>query len=133
MRDFVNTQITISLRGASDTDWSGVPKGISRFVRTRNRRNVRIGALRHGPPGGIAIGSWALPVRINLGIRRMSIERTCGGTSLIDVLDRVLDKGIVVDAWLRVPLAGIDLITVEERARHRAPSVRLWAGGEDRC
>ena len=27
----------------------------------------------------------------------MSIERTCGGTSLIDVLDRVLDKGIVVD------------------------------------
>jgi len=33
------------------------------------------------------------------------------GTSLIDVLDRVLDKGIVIDAWVRVSLVGIDLIT----------------------
>ena len=32
-------------------------------------------------------------------------------TSLIDVLDRVLDKGIVIDAWVRVSLVGIDLIT----------------------
>ena len=36
-------------------------------------------------------------------------------TSLIDVLDRVLDKGIVIDAWVRVSLVGIDLITVEAR------------------
>jgi len=36
-------------------------------------------------------------------------------TSLIDVLDRVLDKGIVIDGWVRVSLAGIDLITVELR------------------
>jgi hypothetical protein len=34
---------------------------------------------------------------------------------LIDVLDRVLDKGIVVDAWVRISLVGIDLITVEAR------------------
>ena len=45
----------------------------------------------------------------------MPIERTAGGTSLIDVLDRVLDKGIVIDAWVRVSLVGIDLITVEAR------------------
>jgi hypothetical protein len=45
----------------------------------------------------------------------MPIERTTGGTSLIDVLDRVLDKGIVIDAWVRVSLVGIDLITVEAR------------------
>jgi hypothetical protein len=30
-------------------------------------------------------------------------------------LDRVLDKGIVIDAWVRVSLVGIDLITVEAR------------------
>ena len=42
----------------------------------------------------------------------MPVERTTGGTSLIDVLDRVLDKGIVIDAWVRVSLVGIDLITV---------------------
>src|SRR6187551_1972596 len=45
----------------------------------------------------------------------MAVERSAGGTSLIDVLDRVLDKGIVIDAWVRVSLVGIDLITVEAR------------------
>ena len=45
----------------------------------------------------------------------MPVERTQGGSSLIDVLDRVLDKGIVIDAWVRVSLVGIDLITVEAR------------------
>ena len=43
------------------------------------------------------------------------VERSAGGSSLIDVLDRVLDKGIVIDAWVRVSLVGIDLITVEAR------------------
>ena len=45
----------------------------------------------------------------------MAVERQQGGTSLIDVLDRVLDKGIVIDAWVRVSLVGIDLVTVEAR------------------
>ena len=45
----------------------------------------------------------------------MAVERAAGGTSLIDVLDRVLDKGIVIDAWVRLSLVGIDLITVEAR------------------
>jgi hypothetical protein len=45
----------------------------------------------------------------------MPVERTAGGSSLIDVLDRVLDKGIVIDAWVRVSLVGIDLVTVEAR------------------
>ena len=45
----------------------------------------------------------------------MAVERAPGGTSLIDVLDRVLDKGIVIDAWVLVSVVGIDLITVEAR------------------
>jgi hypothetical protein len=45
----------------------------------------------------------------------MPVERAAGGSSLIDVLDRILDKGIVIDAWIRVSLVGIDLITVEAR------------------
>ena len=45
----------------------------------------------------------------------MAVERTPGGSSLIDVLDRVLDKGIVIDAYVRVSLVGIDLVTVEAR------------------
>ena len=45
----------------------------------------------------------------------MAVERTPSGSSLIDVLDRVLDKGIVIDAWVRISLVGIDLVTVEAR------------------
>ena len=45
----------------------------------------------------------------------MAVERTAAGSSLIDVLDRVLDKGIVIDAYVRVSLVGIDLVTVEAR------------------
>lgn len=45
----------------------------------------------------------------------MAVERAPGGSSLVDVLDRILDKGIVVDAWVRISLVGIDLITVEAR------------------
>ena len=45
----------------------------------------------------------------------MAVERAPGGSSLIDVLDRILDKGIVIDAWVRISLVGIDLITVEAR------------------
>jgi len=45
----------------------------------------------------------------------MVVERAAGGTSHVEVLDRVLDKGIVIDAWVRVSLVGIDLLTVEAR------------------
>jgi hypothetical protein len=45
----------------------------------------------------------------------MTLDRSATSTSVIDVLDRVLDKGVVIDAWVRVSLVGIDLITVEAR------------------
>jgi hypothetical protein len=36
---------------------------------------------------------------------------------MIDIFERVLDKGIVIDAWVQLSLAGtgIDLITIEAR------------------
>lgn len=43
------------------------------------------------------------------------ISREPGGASLIDVLDRVLDKGIVIDAWVRISVIGLELITIEAR------------------
>ena len=45
----------------------------------------------------------------------MAVERAAGGSSLIDVLDRVLDKGIVIDAWAKVSLVGIELLSIEAR------------------
>jgi len=44
-----------------------------------------------------------------------SAAQPSSGASVIDVLDHVLDKGIVIDAWVRVSLVGIDLLTVEAR------------------
>jgi hypothetical protein len=65
----------------------------------------------------------------------MSLERVANTTSVIDVLDHVLEKGIVIDAWLRVSLVGIDLLTIEARVvvasiesyLHHAGSLRLHA------
>ena len=36
-------------------------------------------------------------------------------TSLAEVVDRILDKGIVVDAWARVSLVGIEILSIEAR------------------
>jgi len=45
----------------------------------------------------------------------VGLERSSGGATLVDVLDRVLDKGIVIDAWVRVSIAGLEVVTVEAR------------------
>ena len=36
-------------------------------------------------------------------------------SSLAEVLDRILDKGVVVDIWARISLVGIEILTVEAR------------------
>ena len=36
-------------------------------------------------------------------------------SSLADVIDTILDKGIVIDAYVRVSLVGIELITIDAR------------------
>ena len=46
----------------------------------------------------------------------MALQRSNSeGAGLIDVLDRILDKGVVIDAWVRISLAGVELITIEGR------------------
>jgi gas vesicle structural protein len=45
----------------------------------------------------------------------MAVEKTIGSTSLAEVVDRILDKGIVIDAWVRLSLVGIELLALEAR------------------
>jgi len=45
----------------------------------------------------------------------MAVEKSMASSSLVEVIDRILDKGIVVDAWARVSLVGIELLTIEAR------------------
>jgi hypothetical protein len=44
-----------------------------------------------------------------------SAIRTPRPGSLYDVLDLILDKGLVIDAYIRVSLVGIELLTVDAR------------------
>jgi gas vesicle structural protein len=53
----------------------------------------------------------------------MSIATQPGGgnsqrpqpSGLADVIDTILDKGLVLDAYVRVSLVGIELITIDAR------------------
>jgi len=45
----------------------------------------------------------------------MAVEKSNASSSLVEIVDRILDKGIVVDAWVRVSLVGIELLTIEAR------------------
>ncbi len=54
----------------------------------------------------------------------MSVQKSTDSSSLAEVVDRILDKGVVIDVFARVSLVGIELITVE--ARVVIASVDTW-------
>ena len=45
----------------------------------------------------------------------MAVEKAIASSSLVEVVDRILDKGVVVDAWVRISLVGIELLAIEAR------------------
>jgi hypothetical protein len=45
----------------------------------------------------------------------MTIDRVPLSSSAVEIIDRVLDKGIVIDAWLRVSAAGIEIVSAQAR------------------
>jgi len=48
-------------------------------------------------------------------VNNMAVEKAIGSSSLVEVIDRILDKGVVVDAWVRVSLVGIEILAIEAR------------------
>ncbi|PTL39320.1 MAG: gas vesicle structural protein GvpA [Alkalicoccus sp.] len=54
----------------------------------------------------------------------MGIQKSTDSSSLAEVIDRILDKGIVIDLYARISLVGIELITIE--ARVVIASVDTW-------
>lgn len=54
----------------------------------------------------------------------MAVQKSTDSSSLAEVVDRILDKGVVIDVFARVSLVGIELITVE--ARVVIASVDTW-------
>lgn len=54
----------------------------------------------------------------------MAVQKSTDSSSLAEVIDRILDKGIVIDAFARVSVVGIEILTVE--ARVVIASVDTW-------
>jgi hypothetical protein len=46
---------------------------------------------------------------------RPPVQRVPGPGSLTELLNVILDKGIVIDAWARVSVVGIEILTIEAR------------------
>lgn len=45
----------------------------------------------------------------------MAVQTSMSSSGLAEVLDRILDKGLVLDAWVRVSVLGLEILTVEAR------------------
>jgi hypothetical protein len=43
------------------------------------------------------------------------LQRAPSPSGLADVLDLILDKGLVIDAYIRVSVIGIELVTIDAR------------------
>jgi gas vesicle structural protein len=54
----------------------------------------------------------------------MAVQKSTDSSSLAEVIDRILDKGIVIDAFVRVSVVGIEILTIE--ARIVIASVDTW-------
>jgi len=52
------------------------------------------------------------------------MKHSIDASSLAEVIDRILDKGIVIDLWARVSLVGIEILAIE--ARIVIASVETW-------
>jgi gas vesicle structural protein len=50
-----------------------------------------------------------------MSMTQSSISRAPRPSSLADVVDLILDKGLVIDAYVRVSLVGIELLTIDAR------------------
>jgi len=49
------------------------------------------------------------------GTARNYLQRAPSPTGLADVVDLILDKGLVIDAYIRISVIGIELITIDAR------------------
>lgn len=54
----------------------------------------------------------------------MAIQKSNETSSLADVIEIILDKGVVIDIWAKISLVGIELLRID--ARIVIASVDTW-------
>jgi gas vesicle structural protein len=45
----------------------------------------------------------------------MAVKKILASSSLADIMDRILDKGVTIDSWARISLSGMKLRAMETR------------------
>src|SRR5947208_11647930 len=89
----------------------------------RSRLSARRGAQRRRRRGrrdalGVRIlraGNEAVVSVATHGTASNYLQRAPSPSSLADVVDLILDKGLVIDAYVRVAVIGIELLTIDAR------------------
>jgi hypothetical protein len=92
--------IATPLPGWRETTWSLIG---ARFLQSWHDSSLAPSAVR------------VSKTKATKGKAKHMVEKVIGSSSLVEVIDRILDKGIVVDAWVRVSLVGIEILAVEAR------------------
>ena len=59
---------------------------------------------------GAGVPAGRSPQSASRGVQKMG-----GASGLAEVLSVILEKGIVIDAWVRVSIIGIEILTIEAR------------------
>lgn len=101
--------------GAPITGTSGAARKIS--------QNPNVDAFSPPPAGPAPVGAGLAKPHIaattrrkkTRGMKMAKVMKSTDSSSLAEVVDRILDKGIVIDAWAKVSLVGIELLSVEAR------------------
>ena len=73
---------------------------------------IVIGSL---PPGGVSLGQVDRSFCHERVCVMAKVQKSMDSSSLSEVVDRILDKGIVIDAFVKVSLVGIELLSIEAR------------------
>jgi hypothetical protein len=87
------------------TDWmTGVPCQFGMVVAKLLSRGIELGVSANAD-------SYYIFWRTIMA----TVQNSTASSGLAEVVDRILDKGIVVDAWIKVSLVGIELLSIEAR------------------
>jgi hypothetical protein len=85
------------------------------YVTRRNQSGTNLAYPTAGMPNTFKCWDQQKIEFENGGFKMAKIAKSTDSASLAEVVDRILDKGIVIDAWAKVSLVGIELLSVEAR------------------
>ena len=98
-----------SQKTVAEPEWVDLPldrqRGVTRIAPQRQRREIANGRASSTHLSDFFLGA----------LKMAKVANSTDSSSLAEVVDRILDKGIVIDVWVKVSLVGIELLAIEAR------------------